>query len=35
MNVTKTLRLASCLSNFQPVSHSKNYAEAIEDLDNA
>ena len=35
MNVTENLGLASFLSNFQPVAHSKNYAEAIENLDKA
>jgi len=35
MNVAENLGLASCLGNFQPASHSMNYAEAIEILDNS
>jgi len=33
MNVVENLGLASCLGNFQPASHSMNYAEAVENLD--
>ncbi len=34
MNVVENLGLASHLGNFQPASHSINYIEAIEILDN-